>query len=94
MCRVETGGRSLFFTGDTGWHDALPSFVGDVDLMISEATEFEEAFEFHLSIERLKKERQKFECRRMILTHLGSEVLANLEQVDFDLAADGLTVKL
>jgi len=94
MLRVETGGRTVFFSGDTGWHEELPERVGEVDLFICETTLFEESFEYHLSFTRLQKERRRFTCRRMVLTHLGSEVLDNLERVDFDLAHDGLLLKL
>jgi ribonuclease BN (tRNA processing enzyme) len=90
MVHVAVGGRSIFFTGDTGWHEALPRLVGDVDLFVSECVFFEERFEFHLAHVRLDRERARFRAARTILTHLGSEVLANTEKVRFDLAEDGL----
>jgi ribonuclease BN (tRNA processing enzyme) len=94
MLRVEAADHTIFFSGDTGWHEELPEHVGEVELFICEATLFEESFEYHLSCTRLQKERRRFKCRRMLLTHLGSEVLENLERVDFDLAHDGLSLKL
>ncbi|MFQ5513050.1 MAG: MBL fold metallo-hydrolase [Myxococcota bacterium] len=93
MIRVEGDGRALFFSGDTGWHDSLPQTVGDVDLFISEATLFEETFEFHLSCLRLLQERSRFRCRRMILTHLGREVLENQERIGLESAEDGLCLE-
>ncbi len=94
MLRVETADHTIFFSGDTGWHETLPETVGEVQLFICEATLFDESFEYHLSCTRLQKERRRFKCKRMLLTHLGSEVLENLERVDFDLAQDGLLLKL
>jgi len=94
MLRVESDGQAIFFSGDTGWHEALPGHVGQVDLFICEATLYDESFEYHLSCSRLQKERRRFDCKRMLLTHLGSEVLDNLERVDFDLAHDGLSLKI
>jgi ribonuclease BN (tRNA processing enzyme) len=94
MLRVHVDGRSIFFTGDTGWHDALPRVVGDSDLFISECVFFEERFEFHLSHARLDRERGRFRAARTILTHLGSEVLANTEKLRFDLAEDGLRISV
>ena len=94
MLRVETGGRSVFFSGDTGWHDELPQTVAEVDLFISEATEFSEGFEYHLSHERLQKERARFRCHEMILTHLGRDALDNLDRFEFKVARDGLELRL
>jgi hypothetical protein len=51
---------------------------------------FEERFEFHLAHSRLERERARFAAARTLLTHVGSEVLANREKVRFDLAEDGL----
>jgi ribonuclease BN (tRNA processing enzyme) len=94
MMRVETGGKAIFFSGDTGWHEELPERVGEVDLFICESTLLEDNFEYHLSCSRLQRERQRFDCRRMLLTHLGSDVLENLEQVGFDITYDGLSLKI
>jgi ribonuclease BN (tRNA processing enzyme) len=94
MLRLAADGRQLFFTGDTGWHEALPGAVGEADLFISECVLLEEGFEYHLSHQRLDAERARFRAGRTILTHLGSEVLDNSGRVRFDLAHDGLRLKL
>lgn len=94
MIRVDTERRSLVFSGDTGWHDSLPTKVGDVDLFICECVFFDEDFAFHLSHHRLDRERARFECGSVRLTHLGSQVLENETRVRFDTAHDGLRVEL
>jgi ribonuclease BN (tRNA processing enzyme) len=94
MLRVRSGGRSIFFTGDTGWHEGLPGAVGDADLFVCECVFMEEKFEYHLSHERLDRERARFTCARTILTHMGRNVLDELGSVRFDAAEDGLRVTL
>jgi len=94
MLRIQTPTRSAFFTGDTGWHEALPAHVGDVDLLISECTLLEEGFEYHISHERLVRERSRFDARRTVLTHLGSQVLEAIDEVQFDTADDGLKLEV
>jgi ribonuclease BN (tRNA processing enzyme) len=94
MVRVETDQRALFFTGDTGWHEALPEHVGDVSLLISECCMMSPAFEFHLSHERLVAERRRLRCQRMVLTHLGQEVLDHRARLEFETADDGLKLSL
>ena len=77
---VETERRALFFSGDTGWHEALPERVGDVDQLISECVFFDDdRFEYHLSHDQLDRMRERFRCSATILTHLGKDLIDNLE---------------
>jgi len=93
MLRVETGNRSIVFSGDTGWHESLPDKVGDVDLFICECVFVEPgSYSLHLSVRELEAQRRRFRCGSLRLTHLGSEVLSDLDRVPFDLADDGLSV--
>ena len=94
MLRVETKNRCVFFSGDTGWMESLPETVGECDLFICEATDFQEEFDLHLSIEKLQAERRRFTARRMVLTHLGRDVLENLDRVKFETASDGLMLQI
>ncbi|MFI5315638.1 MAG: MBL fold metallo-hydrolase [Myxococcota bacterium] len=94
MLRVDTGRRSLVFSGDTGWHDSLPEKVGDADLFICECVFLDEEFAFHLSHKRLARERARFRCGSIRLTHLGSQVLENEGRLVFDTAHDGLELSL
>lgn len=94
MLRIESEDRALVFSGDTGWMDQLPSDVADANLFISECTMMEEGFEYHLSHERLVTERARFKCDRILLTHMGPDVLANSGYIEFETASDGLSVKL
>lgn len=94
MLRIDTGRRTLFFSGDTGWHDEYPRHAGDVDLCISECTLMEEGFEYHIAHERLVRERRRFDARRIVLTHLGRQVLENIDDVQFDVAHDGLKLEI
>jgi ribonuclease BN (tRNA processing enzyme) len=94
MLRVDSDDRAILFSGDTGWTDGLPAQVGDVNLFICECTMLEEGFEYHLSHERLCRERGRFTCDRTILTHLGSDMIGNLDRVQFETATDGLRLKV
>lgn len=94
MLRVDARTRSLVFSGDTGWHESLPQKVGDVDMFICECVFMEEEFAFHLSHHQLVRERARFQCGSLRLTHLGHQVLENESQVEFDTAHDGLRVSL
>jgi ribonuclease BN (tRNA processing enzyme) len=94
MLRVDTSRKSLVFSGDTGWHESMPDKVGDVDLFICECVFFEEEFAFHLSHKTLLRQRSRFRCGSLRLTHLGNSVLENQNRLAFDTAHDGLELAL
>jgi ribonuclease BN (tRNA processing enzyme) len=94
MVRVRTSNREVMFTGDTGWHEKLPEYVGDADLLIAECVFFDRGYEYHLNHERLEQERGRFRAAQTVLTHLGSQVLDNLDRVRFDTARDGMVLQV
>lgn len=94
MLRIDTPSRQILFSGDTGWHEGLPSQVAGADLFICECVFMEAGFQFHLDHETLERERERLRARRILLTHLGREVLDDLGRVHFDTAHDGLKVCL
>jgi len=92
--RVDTGGHTISYSGDTGWFDKLPHAVEGSDLFICECTNHTRRFDFHLTHEELVEHRDEFDCGRIVLTHLGEEMTDRRGQCAFDTADDGLTLKL
>ena len=87
--RVNIGGKSLAFSGDTGWTDELPGFSAGADLFLCECTYFESAhLDFHLNYPIIERNRGRFTAKRMILTHLGREVLNRADDVGMEMATD------
>jgi ribonuclease BN (tRNA processing enzyme) len=91
---VTLGKQRIGYSGDTGWFDDLPRRVGGVDLFVCECTYLAPGFEFHLNHQSLVAHKPEFDCGRMVLTHLGSEMSARRGQCDFETADDGLTISL
>jgi ribonuclease BN (tRNA processing enzyme) len=92
--RVECDGRTLAYSGDTGWTEALLELARDVDLFVCECSFFDTRLPNHLDHRRLVEERGRFSARRWLLTHLGEEVLGRASEVAFECAEDGLVVEL
>lgn len=63
-------GPTLAFSGDTGWCASLIEVARNADVLICECSFVEKLFDGHLSLEEIKKDRQKLEVNRLILTHL------------------------
>jgi len=92
--RIEAGGKSVAFTGDTGWTEELIPFSAGADLFLTECTFFKTRTDFHLSYPQIAANRERFSARRMILTHIGREVLERMSQVEIEMASDGMTIDL
>jgi ribonuclease BN (tRNA processing enzyme) len=84
----------ILYSGDTGWTEDLIAHAEGTDLFICECCYFESRWPFHLDYPRLWENRERFGTSRLVLTHLGREVLARKDQIELELASDGLTVQL
>jgi ribonuclease BN (tRNA processing enzyme) len=92
--RIAVEDKSVLYSGDTGWTEALVEHSQGTDLFICECCYYDVRTTFHLDYPRIREQRERFGCRRLILSHLGREVLARRGEIDSELADDGLTVAL
>ena len=90
--RVEHAGRVLAYSGDTEWTDSLVEAAGDADLFVCEAYSFDKAVRYHLDYRTLAAQLARLACRRIILTHMGAEMLARRAETGIECAEDGLVV--
>ena len=87
--RVEMAGKSLCYTGDTEWTDSLPTLSAGADLLIAECFAYDEPISSHLDYQTLSQRYTELDCRRLVLTHLGPEMLARQAEVRFEILHDG-----
>jgi ribonuclease BN (tRNA processing enzyme) len=92
--RLEIDGRTIAYSGDTEWTDTLIDVGRGADLLISECYAFETQPRFHLDYKTLRNKLDKIGAKRILLTHMGEEMLAKLDQVKADAAEDGQLVEL
>ncbi|MDX2166395.1 MAG: MBL fold metallo-hydrolase [Deltaproteobacteria bacterium] len=92
--RLSTAGKTVLYSGDTGWTEALVTQSRDTDLFICECCFFDTRVDFHLDYPRIAAQRARFGCKRLVLSHLGREVHARRDEVTEELASDGLTITL
>ncbi len=90
--RVEIAGRTLVYTGDTEWVDALVPAAQGADLLIAEALFPDKVVKYHLSLATLRSHVDVLQVKRVILTHMGAEMLAQAAGAGMECAEDGLTV--
>ncbi|MBI3962047.1 MAG: MBL fold metallo-hydrolase [Deinococcus sp.] len=92
LVRVERKG--ILFSGDTQWIPRLGELSAQADLFICECTYYRDALYYHMNYAELQCRRSEIKSRRTVLTHLGPEVVAHLDELEFECASDGQQVTL
>jgi ribonuclease BN (tRNA processing enzyme) len=92
--RVEIDRKTMAYSGDTEWTAALVEAAEGTDLFICETNFYDKKIKFHLDYETLMVHRRELNCRRLILTHMNSEMLARLPSLDVEAAEDGTEIAL
>jgi ribonuclease BN (tRNA processing enzyme) len=92
--RLEAEGKVLAYNGDTEWTDSLLEAGRGADLLIAEALTFERRIRFHLDYASLKANLPRIGARRVVLTHLGPDMLARHDEAAEEIACDGLVISL
>jgi ribonuclease BN (tRNA processing enzyme) len=92
--RVQSGGRTVTYTGDTAWTDALIPAASGVDLFITECNGYEKSIPWHMDYPTLMDRRAELDARRTLITHMGAEMLAASAGLEGEFAEDGLVLEL
>lgn len=92
--RIELDGRTIAYTGDTEWTDRLIPVAAGADLFICEAYFYDKAVRFHLDYATLARRRSDLGCKRLIITHMGPDMLARVAELPVEAAHDGFEVSL
>jgi ribonuclease BN (tRNA processing enzyme) len=92
--RVEIDGRIIAYSGDTEWTDRLVAAASGADLFICESYFFDEKVRFHLDYSTIMKHRSELGCRRIVLTHMSSDMLGHLSELEVEAAYDGFEITL
>jgi ribonuclease BN (tRNA processing enzyme) len=92
--RIEVEGRIIAFTGDTEWTDTLIPLGQNADLFISECYFYDRIVKNHLNLKTLSAHLAEIKPKRLILTHMGEDMLARLDSIGCEAAADGMVVEI
>ncbi len=92
--RLEVDGRTIAYSGDTEWTNALVEAAEGADLFVCEANFYEKSVKFHLDYETLMGHRDELRCKRLVLTHMNAEMLGKLDDTEVEAAGDGKVIAL
>ncbi|HUA42556.1 MAG TPA: MBL fold metallo-hydrolase [Streptosporangiaceae bacterium] len=92
--RLDLAGRTIAYTGDTAWTDALVECAAGADLLIAEAYYRDKTVPYHLRQADLCSYRDRLTAKRIVLTHMSADMLGRPDLIAFEAAHDGLTLTL
>jgi ribonuclease BN (tRNA processing enzyme) len=93
--RIACEGKTLTYSGDTGWCDSLVRAADGADMLIVESSGYDKEIPQHLDYGTLSRRRDELKARTIVLTHMGPEMLANRGSVKgFELAEDGKSFEI
>jgi ribonuclease BN (tRNA processing enzyme) len=92
--RVEYDGRVIAYSGDTEWTDALADLARGADLFICECNFFDTKAPGHLDYQTLVQHLPELDCERIVITHMGAQMLGHLDDVQLEAASDGAVIEL
>ena len=61
----------------------------DTDLFICEAYFFDKRVKYHLDYGTLARHRAELDCDRLVVTHMSTDMLRHLSEIDAEFAEDG-----
>jgi ribonuclease BN (tRNA processing enzyme) len=88
--RVEVSGKTVAYTGDGEYTEALAQLVAGVDLLIAESYFHSKPVKWHLNYPDITR----LTAKRIILTHMHTDMLGWQDTVPEQCAYDGLVVEI
>jgi ribonuclease BN (tRNA processing enzyme) len=78
--RLSDGRKTLAYSGDTQWTDALFKVADGADLFITECYDYERDLSGHINWATLLAKLPQFKARKIMLTHMNPSMLAKRDE--------------
>lgn len=92
--RLTVDSKTLCYSGDTEWVSSLHDATQGVDLFIAESYSFEKRIKFHLDYATLALHLPELGAKRVILTHMGTDMLTRVGESGCEAAHDGMIISI
>ncbi|PTM40109.1 MBL fold metallo-hydrolase [Bosea sp. 124] len=92
--RLGFDGKVFAFSGDTAWTEALIPLTAGADVLLVECYAYDIALANHLDYGTLAAHRAELGAARIVLTHMGMNMLAHRDPLPEERAHDGMTIEL
>jgi ribonuclease BN (tRNA processing enzyme) len=92
--RIRCDGRIIAYSGDSIWVDTLTQAAAAADLFIVEAYSVDKRTGPHMDLKTLASHLGEISAKRIILTHMGPEMIARSADLPYECAVDGKTIEI
>jgi len=92
--RLDVAGRSIVYSGDSGWTEDFVTRTAGVDLFICECTTYDTRLGIHIAYPEVAARASALACRRLVLSHVGAELLARRDEINLEIVDDGMVIHL
>jgi ribonuclease BN (tRNA processing enzyme) len=95
--QLSAAGKTLAYSGDTQWTDALLKIAAGADLFICECYDYDRDLTGHMSWAMLRTKLADLKARKIMITHMNPSMLARAVEANAAgvlVAEDGLTLEL
>jgi ribonuclease BN (tRNA processing enzyme) len=92
--RVGYEGKQILFSGDSAWTDVFIVHARGVDLFLCECSFYSEQPGMHVNYFTLQANLSRLGCKKLVLTHMGEEMLARRNELSAISAEDGMVIEI
>ncbi|SKA40856.1 Ribonuclease BN, tRNA processing enzyme [Enhydrobacter aerosaccus] len=92
--RIAVESKVVCYSGDTEWVDELAEAARGADLFVAEAYSSAKPIKFHLDYAVLSAQLPSIGAKRVIVTHMGPEMLERRRSLDCEAAEDGMVISI
>jgi ribonuclease BN (tRNA processing enzyme) len=92
--KVGYEGKQVLFSGDSAWSEVFIEQARGTDLFLCESSFYDQGSGNHVSFVTLRANLPRLECKRLVLVHMGEEMLARGKDLGVTLAEDGMVIEL
>jgi ribonuclease BN (tRNA processing enzyme) len=92
--KVAYQSKRILFSGDSAWTDVFIEHADGVDLFLCECSFFNEQPGMHVNYRAVEANLGRLRCKKLVLTHLGEEMLARRNELSATVAFDGMVIEV
>lgn len=92
--RLKIENKIFAYSGDTEWTEALIDLSKDADLFICESNYYNKIAPNHLDYHTIMTHKKRFSYKKILLNHLGDEMISKTNDLDLECAFDGQEIIL
>ena len=92
--KIQFAGKRILFSGDSAWSELFIEHARGVDLFLCECSFYNQGSGNHVRFVELADALPQLECKKLLLTHLGEEMLARSKELAVAVAEDGMVIDI